>query len=292
MATANLRAIRLEPASYQIHCRLDYTLESECDFVFMIHVAQTSRQRLLDEALQLPPVLQPRLTNDEMGNRVLRLRAPPGPLAIDYRARVELWPAPPALQAGEWPIDRLPDTVLADLLPTRYCESDRLAPAARQLFGDVEPGLRRVQAICDWLKRHIEYRLGSTQSTTTALDVYVQRAGVCRDFAHLGISFCRALNIPARLVCGYAPFDEPPPDFHAVFEAFLDGRWTLFDPTGLAPLQSLVRIGHGRDAKNVAFATIYGAARLAAMSPQIQRLEPGKLHVPVPRESQAVEEVA
>lgn len=276
MATADLCAIRPEPASYQIDCRLDYTLESDCDFVFMIHVAQTPRQRLLDESLQLSPPLRSRLTADAAGNRMLRLRAPPGPLTVDYRARVELWPQCAAPQADEWPIDRLPDSVLPDLLPTRYCESDRLGPAARQLFGGVEPGLPRVRAICDWLAQHVQYRIGSTLNTSTALDVFVQRAGVCRDFAHLGISFCRALNIPARMVCGYAPFEEPPPDFHAVFEAFLDGRWRLFDPTGLAPTEALVRIAHGRDAKDTAFATLYGAARLDAMSPQIRGLDIGR----------------
>ena len=275
MATANLRAIRLQPVCWQIDCRLDYTLQTDCDFVFMIHVAQTPRQRLLDESLQLSPALRPRLSADVAGNRVLRLRAPSGPLVVDYRARVELWPQCDTPQADEWPIDRLPDAVLPDLLPTRYCESDRLGPAARQLFGGVAPGLPRVRAICDWLAQHIQYRVGSTLNTTTALDVFVHRTGVCRDFAHLGISFCRALNIPARMVCGYAPFDEPPPDFHAVFEAFLDGRWRLFDPTGLAPTDALVRIAHGRDAKDTAFATLYGAARLDVMSPQIRRLDGG-----------------
>ena len=100
--------------------------------------------------------------------------------------------------------------------------------------------------------------------------VFEQRVGVCRDFAHLGITFCRALNIPARLVCGYAPFDEPPPDFHAVFEAFVGGRWVLFDPTGMSPLASFVRIACGRDAKDVAFATIYGPARMVSMAPCIE----------------------
>jgi len=294
MATANVRALRLEPVNYQIDCRLDYLLESDCDFVFMIHVAQTSRQRLLDETLQLPPVLEPRVFADDAGNRVLRLHAPAGPLRIDYRARVELWPQAPALQADAWPVQRLPDALLPDLLPTRYCESDRLGAVARQLFGALEPGLARVQAIVDWLARHIEYRIGSTCSTTTALDVFVQRAGVCRDFAHLGIAFCRALGIPARLVCGYARFDEPPSDFHAVFEAFLDGRWLLFDPTGMAPVETLVRIAHGRDAKDVAFATIYGAARLEAMSPDVRRIDApprgGMRRSPSPPEGEDVEE--
>lgn len=277
MATANFLGIRLpQPETYQIDCQLRYQLDTECDFVFMIHVAPTPHQRVVDESLQLSPVLDTRLHPDGAGNRLLRLRAQPGPLLLDYRARVELWPQTPPTKACQWSIERLPDVVLPDLLPTRYCESDRLGAVARQLFGALEPGLPRVQGICDWLAENIEYRIGSTTSASTALDVFVQRAGVCRDFAHLGISFCRALNIPARLVCGYAPFDEPPPDFHAVFEAFLDGRWHLFDATGLAPVTSLVRIAQGRDAKDTAIATIYGAAQLESMSPQIRRLEPAR----------------
>ena len=126
-----------------------------------------------------------------------------------------------------------------------------------------------MQAICDWIHDNVEYRVGSTQATTTARDVFVQRAGVCRDFAHLGITFCRALNIPARLVVGYARFDEPPPDFHAVFEAYLGGRWVLFDPTRMSPVDRLVRIATGRDAKDVAFATIYGPATMVSMDPRV-----------------------
>ncbi len=111
-------------------------------------------------------------------------------------------------------------------------------------------------------RREVVYRPGSTDSNTTAQQVYQQRAGVCRDFAHLGITFCRALNIPARIVVGYVWFDEPPQDFHALFEAWLDGHWVLFDPTGMAPVDRLVRIGTGRDAKDVAFATFFGQLRM------------------------------
>jgi len=103
--------------------------------------------------------------------------------------------------------------------------------------------------------------------------VFLRRAGVCRDFAHLGLTFCRALNIPARLVAGYAAFDTPPPDFHAMFEAFLGGRWELFDPTQMSSPQNLVRIAVGRDAKDVAFATIFGAAQSRAVVPAIERVE-------------------
>ncbi len=272
MATAAVQATGSKPAKYAIDCQLDYSLDSTCDFVFMIHPAQTPRQRLLRESLTLSPALPSRLHVDRLGNRLLRLQAPAGPLVIDYTAQVELGPLPQMLHAREVPIAELPDAVLADLLPSRYCESDRLGAAARQLFGALEPGQPRVRAICDWIGRNIEYRIGSSHSTTTALDVFVQRAGVCRDFAHLGISFCRSLNIPARLVCGYTQFEEPPPDFHAVFEAYLGGQWVLFDATGLSPVDSLLRIAHGRDAKDVAFATIYGAARMNAMSPQVHKL--------------------
>ena len=167
--------------------------------------------------------------------------------------------------------------MLPHLLPTRYCESDLLSLDAQQLFGAMPPGHARVQSISDWIGANVEYRIGSTVSTTTAGDVFAQRAGVCRDFSHLAITFCRALNIPARLVCGYSPFETPPPDFHAVFEAFVGGRWVMFDPTGLAPVQSLIRIATGRDAKDVAFATIFGPARMTSMSPQIAQIQ-----VPLP----------
>ena len=129
-----------------------------------------------------------------------------------------------------------------------------------------------MQAIADWIHENVDYQLGSTQATTTACEVFMQRAGVCRDFAHLGVTFCRALNIPARLVVGYARFQEPPPDFHAVFEAYLGHRWVMFDATRMSPVGELVRIARGRDAKDVAFATIFGPAQMSAMSPLLREV--------------------
>jgi transglutaminase-like putative cysteine protease len=127
-----------------------------------------------------------------------------------------------------------------------------------------------VEAICDWIKTNVEYEIGSSQPSTTARDVLYNRAGVCRDFAHLGIAFCRALNIPARFVFGYAEFADPPPDFHALFEAYVGGRWMLFDPTKMAPLDKIVRIGMGMDAKDVAFATLYGKVQMVYLKPLIK----------------------
>ena len=118
----------------------------------------------------------------------------------------------------------------------------------------------------------MDYQVGLTQSTTTACDVFLHRAGVCRDFAHLGITFCRALSIPARLVAGYANFNQPPPDFQAVFEAYLGHRWVMFDATRMAPLDELVRITSGRDAKDLAFATLFGPATMVSMSPLPKRI--------------------
>ena len=182
-------------------------------------------------------------------------------------------PEPDASGGAESPIAELPDNILHNLMPTRYCESDLLSRTAQKLFGDHAPGFARVQAISDWLFDNIDYQVGTTVNTTTASDVFLQRAGVCRDFAHLGITFCRALNIPARLVVGYAPFKEPPPDFHAVFEAWLGGRWVLFDGTRMSPVAELVRIATGRDAKDVAFATIFGPATMRRMNPCISSPE-------------------
>ncbi len=131
------------------------------------------------------------------------------------------------------------------------------------------PGYERVKAISDWIHENVEYLVGSTTATTTARDVFLQRAGVCRDFAHLGVTFCRALNIPARLVVGYARFEDPPPDFHAVFEPWLDGGWWRSTPPGCRRWRSSSASRAGRDAKDVAFATIFGPAMMTRMNPCI-----------------------
>ncbi len=257
-------------ARLNIDCTLSYQLDAACDFVFLIHAAVGNGQTVVDEALTLSPPTPFRTYSDpQSGNRFLRLQAAAGPFTVGYKAVVDKLAEPPDLNAEEVAVHDIPDNVLRFLMPTRYCESDHLAPAAIKLFGSLPRGHSRVQAISDWVRNNIDYRIGSTSATTTARDVFVQRSGVCRDFAHLAVTFCRALNIPARLVCGYAPFPEPPPDFHAIFEAYLGGRWVLFDPTGMAPVEHMVRVATGRDAKDVAFATIFGPARMAAMSPEI-----------------------
>ena len=239
---------------------LEYEVLAPTHFCFSIEAAHWPTQEILSERLAISSgVLPHTLVDPRSGNRFIRFDAAPGPLLVNYKAEVQVHCEPSDPSLPEVRVGDVPDDVFRYLLPTRYCESDVLANVAQKMFGQLEPGYGRVQQISDWIHREITYQPGSSNSTTTAQEVFVQRAGVCRDFAHLGITFCRALNIPARLVVGYVWFDEPPQDFHAVFEAWLGDRWVLFDPTGMAPVDRLVRIGTGRDAKDVAFSTIFGS---------------------------------
>lgn len=255
---------------FDVDCELEYELADTCDFMFMLHAANGVDQRVLQESFEISPVMPTRLHEDPfVHHRFLRLRAAKGKLWLRYRALVERQPQAVDKKAGESAIDDIPDDLIHNLMPTRYCESDHLSRTAQKLFGDVPPGYARVQAISDWIHDNIDYQIGSSNAFTTARDVYLQRAGVCRDFAHLAVTFCRALNIPARLVVGYAIFKDPPPDFHAVFEAYLGGRWVMFDPTQMSPVEDLVRIATGRDAKDVAFATIFGPATMTSMRPDV-----------------------
>jgi transglutaminase-like putative cysteine protease len=259
---------------FDIDCKLGYTLASTTDFVFQIHALQGLDQEVVTESLRITSGSSYRTYEDpHIGHRFLRVQAAPGALNLRYRARVRVARPRRNLHAEELPIAALPDEVLHNLMATRYCESDLLGPAAIKLFGGLSPGYSRVAAICDWIQRNVDYRTGSSDTTTTACDVFLRRTGVCRDFAHLGVTFCRALNIPARLAVGYAIFNTPPPDFHAMFEAFVGGRWELFDATRMSDPRDLVRIAVGRDAKDVAFATIFGAAQTRVLAPIVTRVE-------------------
>lgn len=238
---------------------LDYEVAAPSHLLLNVEAVRSGAQVVLRENLVVEPTVEMHAFCDEgSGNRFIRFDAAPGPLRIRYTASVQRSFVEVPVDLKEVPVNQVPNELVHYLMPSRYCESDVMARAAQQLFGDLPQGIGRVQAIVDWIHDSIRYEPGSSESTTTARDVFVQRAGVCRDFAHLGITFCRALNIPARLVVGYVYFDEPPQDFHAIFEAWIGGQWVLFDPTRMAPVDRLVRVGTGRDAKDVAFCTIFG----------------------------------
>src|SRR6266852_2120724 len=176
-----------------------------------------------------------------------------------------------ALDAVQLPVEALPDDVLHYTLPSRFCLSDVLSDTAWQLFGATDPGWARVQAICDWVHSNIGFQYGTSTPLTSAVDVFERRVGVCRDFAHLAVTFCRALNIPARYVFGYLPdIGVPPPDepmdFCAWMEVYLADRWWTFDPRNNMPRIGRVLIGRGRDALDVAMVTTYGSPRLQSMT--------------------------
>lgn len=262
----------------QIHvgCRIQYTVNSPSTFLLNISAVQNEHQLITNESIDVLPFHSvEECAVGKLGNRLLRMTASPCELSIQYLATVALHAEEvDSAGIGEVAYENLPAEVLAYLNPSRYCESDKLYRFAGEEFGDLVPGYSRVTAICNWTCQHLSYTPGSTGPTTTACDVLLQRTGVCRDYAHVAISLCRAMGIPARYVSGYA-VNLQPPDFHGFFEAYLAGRWFLFDATRLAPVGGLVRISTGRDAADCAFATIRGDAFSTGVEVWATQLEAG-----------------
>jgi transglutaminase-like putative cysteine protease len=260
---------------FNVGCQLSYSVTSDSIFLFNIFPVKHNQQTILEESLIVTPDLPyENYVIPQVNSQYIRLQCPQGKLEISYQATVESFPmlVDPEL-LYEVPPAKLPIETLPYLNPSRYCQSDRLTRLTQKQFGDLTPGYSRVTAICNWIYDNVAYLSGSTDSQTSAFDTVTERAGVCRDFAHLGIAFCRALNIPARFVSNYA-YALCPPDFHAIFEAYLGDRWYLFDATRLAPLEGTIRIGTGRDAADAAFATIWGAALLETMNVSCECLDP------------------
>ena len=244
-----------------VSCDLTYQIRQSTIFLFQIAAAQTEHQRLICGQFRIEPHLNIEICPiGNEGNQLQRIVVAPCEMHFGYRATVELSPdVEVPTTVGESIASQIPAEILTYLNPSRYCESDLLSKFAFEEFGSVPRGCSRVKAICDWVNSHLEYTPGSTNATTTAADVVLSRAGVCRDYAHLAITLCRGVGIPARYVAGYA-VDLHPPDFHGFFEAFLDGHWYLFDPARMASVGGFVRIGVGRDAADASFATLIGAA--------------------------------
>jgi transglutaminase-like putative cysteine protease len=241
-----------------VGCTLGYQIATpHAAFTFNILANTDSRQRLLSETIGCTPAVSHEIVEHAKGGRALRCEAPTGAFELRYAATVEVVrpPLPPTIKA-ENP-GRLPLSILTYTLPSRYCESDRFAPIAWELFGKTEDRAEQVRAICAWIEQKLTYAPGSTDSRTSAWDVWLSRKGVCRDYTHLAIAFCRALSIPARYVGGYAAGLEPM-DFHACFEAYLGGDWHLFDPTDEIAPEHMAIISRGRDAASAALTTIFG----------------------------------
>ena len=251
---------------FDLSIALDYNVLSPSDFVFIIQPANTPHQRVTWERLSIEPEFScEEQVEGSPGNRHLRLRAEPGKLLVSYDAIVDVVHhfALPA-DAPELPIADLPAEVLKYVYPSRYCQSDGLVAVAMREFAHVPPGYERVEAIRQWVQSRTTFQVGSSHPGTSALETYESCTGVCRDFAHLMITMCRALNIPARLATGVDYGADPalgPTDFHCYVEAYLGDRWYIFDPSGISPRMGLLRIGTGRDASEVAFATIFGTVQ-------------------------------
>ncbi|MFA5900238.1 MAG: transglutaminase family protein [Hyphomicrobium sp.] len=202
---------------------------------------------------------------DTFGNWCCRIVAPAGKVKITADAVItdSGIPDPVVPDAAQIPVEDLPEEAIVFLLASRFCDSDRLLDLSWKLFGHARPGWGRVQAICDWVHRHIAFGYEHASVTRTASEAYADKRGVCRDYAHLAIAFCRALNIPARYCTGYLgdvgmPPPYPPGDFAAWFEAYIGGRWYTFDPRNNVPRIGRVLIARGRDAADVAMTTTFG----------------------------------
>jgi transglutaminase-like putative cysteine protease len=250
---------------FQIKADLTYRFAERCEVLLLLEAARAADQAVHREQLTIsPPTGISRLDDSVTGERRVVFTAE-GEVRIAYEAEVEVLARDAAL-AGmpAAPIRDLPGEALRYLRASRYCPSDRFERFVEREFGGLAGG-DKVAAILDWISGHMDYRAGVSDAASTALDTFVDRAGVCRDYAHLAIALCRAADIPARAVSAYA-WKLTPPDLHAVVEVYLGGRWRLVDPTGKAPVNGLVRVATGLDAADIAFMTIFGRADLVSQA--------------------------
>ena len=269
---------------FKVSCHVKYDIALPSTLILNVHAQRNASQSVAEERFSV----EPRTKVDEFiadgnENRFVRLESGRKKhLSIDYEATVDCeYHVIPANKIDYTPVVDMDRKAVPFLFPSRYCQSDKLGRLAWDVFGKVANPYEKVVAIVDWINSNVEYVRGSTSSETSAYDTVTQRTGVCRDFAHLGIALCRALNISARYFSGYA-YELEPPDFHACFEAYIGGRWLIFDPTGLAHLNGLVRIGNGRDAADAAVASIFGRVQCTEMRVDC-RLVPGQKYVPLDR---------
>ncbi len=256
----------------RVGCEFRYTAEVETAAVFQVQPLTTGPATLLRQSWHTQPTLSRRAYTDLYGNDCERLTLPVGDTVLRYDALALVSDAVDEVDftAAQTPAALLPDDTLLYTLGSRYCLPDVLGDEAWRLFGNEKPGYGRVQAICDFVHAHLRFDYGSAAPTSTAADVYAAGCGVCRDYAHLAITFCRALSIPARYVFGYLPDIDVPPvpepmDFAAWMEVYLGGRWWTFDPRNNAARKGRVLIGRGRDALDVAMVTTYGGPLLVGM---------------------------
>jgi transglutaminase-like putative cysteine protease len=249
----------------EVGCHLKFDAIDRTPLLLMLRPRSGDNQWVLRETYLLEPFVPVREYIDVHGNLCQRLMTPVGVFSI----RTEAWvktsdtitvePGAPITS-----IEFLPDWVLQFLLPSRYCQSDQLFELATEIAVGYMAGYDQIEAVRAWIHAHIKYQYGTSNASTSALDTAQQRVGVCRDFAHLGIALCRALDIPARMVVGYL-YQLNPMDLHAWFEAYINGQWYTFDATQSEPRANRVAIAYGRDAADVAFTTQFAPLTLTSI---------------------------
>jgi len=245
---------------------LIYSFPQPTPIILLVNIHESRASDIVvSDALTTEPVIPIISYQDAFGNQCKRLLAPAGRLRLAADGVVHDSGAPDEIltDAGHGTVQDLPDETLVFLLGSRYCETDLLSQSAWQLFSGTAPGYPRVQAICDFVHNHIAFNYQNARATRSAAEVFQERTGVCRDYAHLAIAFCRCMNIPARYCTGYlsdlgTPLPFPDGDFAAWFEAWIGGRWQLFDPRNNVPRIGRVLMARGRDACDVAIATTFG----------------------------------
>lgn len=256
-----------------IGCRFRFDVATPTHAVVLVEPHVDEEWRISDARFGITPEVPTTVYGDLFGNRCRRLTLPPGSVDLEFAATADAARVPDDLDpsAPELSPADLPDDALVFLLPSRYCQSDQVADAAFAQFGAMPPGWERVEAITQWVHGRIGFDYGAASPATTAVDVLRDGHGVCRDFAHLAIALCRALNIPARYVFGYlpdigVPAPDAPMDFCAWMEAYIGDRWYTFDPRNNQHRIGRTVIGRGRDAADVAMVTTFGAVELVSMT--------------------------
>jgi transglutaminase-like putative cysteine protease len=263
-------------------CEMTLQADADCPAIAMLRPRSGLAQWLVRESYEFDPWVPTTEYVDIYGNLCQRLVIPQGSMRIRVEATVET-EAYIAIDvdARVTPVAELPDSSLIYLLPSRYCPADKMGQQAWRIVKDAAPGYQQVEAIRAWIHERIEYRYGVSNASTDALDTLNAGAGVCRDYTHIGVALCRALNIPARMVVGYLHGLDPM-DMHAWFEAFVGDRWYTFDATQSVPKGGRVVIAYGRDAADVAFISNYGALETVAMRVWVELAPPPVAMPPAP----------
>ena len=262
---------------FNVWTEMEYEARSPGTLILNIHALRTPHQTVISEEVTIDPYTKTEeLVSFTEGNRLVRFAVQaPGQIKVGYKALVDnSFELADFGDAEITEASELDYTVLPYLYPSRYCQSDKLYRLAHNLFGQISSPFEQVMALTAWINKNVEYLGGLTNAQTSAFDTVTEQAGVCRDFAHLGIALCRALTIPARYFTGYA-YSLKPGDFHACFEAYIGGKWVLFDATRKAPLNGLVKIASGRDAADTALANIFGDIALYSMLVSCELAEEG-----------------